>query len=163
MRKLRAVNFDDTDDVLFIAECFVRCKDALPDDVVDSIEWQVCSIERNAKNKRTLPYLAIVDDKRAGFIQCIETSTGIGELHAVLLPQYRKANNAYYFLRLLVNYLIEELGFYKLKAPVSVTNAKAERLLRFMGFKKEGMLDGEFVKDGKRSNLLLLKLLKTDL
>lgn len=62
-----------------------------------------------------------------------------------------------------IDYCFNELHLKKLKAQIYPFNHRVKTLLKFAGFKPDGILRGETLKGGKLTNIEVYSLLKEDL
>jgi RimJ/RimL family protein N-acetyltransferase len=163
MERLRLVPVDFNKDSNFLNQCLKACVEHLERQATDNTILSVLHLEESV-NKGTIHlFKALADDKEVGMMTLEFHPNDITEIHAVLLPNERKGFRAVIFLKMMCDYVFQELGKYKIKALVQrLKRNPAEVVARRVGFKKEGLLKGEWNGYHERGDVLILGYLKTD-
>jgi ribosomal-protein-alanine N-acetyltransferase len=65
-------------------------------------------------------------------------------------------------LKVFVEYGFSNIGIHRIEAHVETGNGNSEKLLKKIGFKKEGLLRERLYYKGKHQSLMIYSLLRTD-
>lgn len=112
-------------------------------------------------------FIALVDDQPVGCFW-IEVAYGVGRVRGALFNRFKNVWNGVYFMKWLVRYGFETVGFRKLDHEMMLyskhdhDSAAKERLLKLLGFTKRAILPEALMVNGKPKDTILLDLLKRD-
>jgi len=116
---------------------------------------------------RTYPYFFVIveNNEFAGLVYLdnfIGDSKNLhsAELTTCMIPKYWGAYTRLCAIQF-INYCFVNCGLKKIKACVYPENSRVKNLLEFSGFKKEGILKGETLKNGKLQDIEVYGCLKT--
>lgn len=163
MEDLRLVPIDFNQDANFVNECLKACVEHLERHTTENTVLSVLFLEEQVKQKNTQVFKGLANGKPVGMMILVLYPNAISEVHAVLLPEERKGLRALSFLHMMSDYVFNTLNQFKLKVQIkrSAQNP-AEIISRRVGFKKEGLLKGEWNGLHERGDALLLAYLKSD-
>lgn len=159
-KTVELLNVDNPAHAEFLYDVAMACKDYYFNDYDNDIIVMIQQSKQAIQQGLIKAFLAKVEDKPVGIIWVERDHYDIGFVRAGIMPEYRNGVFAKYFLNQFVKFCFEKLGFRKLVATFTTEQKTIERLLRDMGFTKEGLLKEELVKDGRPVDLLRLALLK---
>ena len=115
---------------------------------------------------KTYPYfyLIVEDDKVAGFVYL---DNFIGDSKTLYSAELTTCMNPKYWgdytricAILFMDYCFNTCGFKKIKACIYPQNHRVKSLLKFAGFKQEGLLKGETLRNGKLQDIEVYGCLK---
>lgn len=144
----------------FVYDLGLVCKDDLLDDYSNDIILVIADSQCRIANGTTQAFLCRVDGQMAGIVWVDLDPKGIGYIHAGLMPEFRKGFTALHFLRLFIGFCFETLSLRKLEMYLPPRNYRAEKLVRRLGFKKEGFRKEATLIDGKPQHHVVLALTK---
>lgn len=163
MEDLRLVPIDFNQDANFVNECLKACVEHLERHTTENSVLSVLFLEEQAQKGTLQIFKGIADNKAVGMMILNLFPNSIAEVQAVLLPQERKGLRALSFLHMMSDYAFNTLNQFKLKALVRrLKKNPAEVIARRVGFKKEGILKGEWNGYTERGDVLILAYLKSD-
>lgn len=93
-------------------------------------------------------WVALTDDKLIGFYRIHALNTITYQIHAFILPEFRK-KYAKQSGELILHWCLDMLEFNKLVAEIPFKYENVYRFTKSMGFKDEGINRQSFLKDGK--------------
>ncbi len=145
---------------------YLRYEKFLNDDYAAKVNYE--NILNLIENCRDLFFVFLneEDDDFAGFVY-LDNLTGNndkihgGEITVCFEKKYwgkftRQAAREFF------NYCFNTLGFTKIKAQIYPFNSRVKNILTYSGFKKDGVLRGETMKNGKITDVEVYSLLKSD-
>jgi hypothetical protein len=163
MEQLKLVPINFNQDANFVNQCLKACIEHLERHTTDNTVLSVLFLEEQAQKGNLQIFKGLVDDEPVGMMILNLFPNSIAEVQAVLLPQQRKGSRALTFLHMMSDYVFTDLKLYKLKALVRrMKKNPAEVIARRVGFKKEGILKGEWNGYTERGDVLILAYLKSD-
>lgn len=163
MENLKLVPIDFNKDANFVNQCLKACIEHLERHTTDNTVLSVLFLEDEARKGSLQIFKGLVDDEPVGMMILNLFPNKIAEVQAVLLPKQRKGFRALTFLHMMTDYVFKNLNLYKLKALVRrMKKNPAEVIARRVGFKKEGILKGEWNGYAERGDVLILAYLKSD-
>lgn len=142
----------------FMFDLGMVCKAQFLNDAEPDIIPVMNEYARMLEAGTTQAFICLEEGKKAGIIWVEFDRYGVGYLRAGLLPEYRKGWTALYFLRQFIEFCFNTAKLRKLVANVEPANQAAEKILRRLGFKKQGMDIDAVVVDGKPVTFLVLFL-----
>lgn len=154
------LNPHNNHELAFMAQLIHECRDQLTDDLSQDIAFQVCALEQDILAKRAFCLLVLHDGVPIGAAWC-DLAGDVATLSAGLLKDWRRGWVAVVALREVLAVAFAH-GIRKVKATIPITNRPAEKVCRWVGMKKEGMLRAEYLKDGEPIGVVLLGLLKSE-
>lgn len=161
-RTVEKLDVNQSEHAGFVYDLAMACQDELLDDYQDDIILLISQMERDLKAGNIIGFLCRVDGEKCGLIWVQKAPRDIGELHAAMLPKFRKsmAGHAMYFLKTFIPFCFDRLKLRKLRAMIPVYLKRPERLLRRYGFQKAGLHREETMKDGRPESVVELYLLR---
>jgi hypothetical protein len=141
-------------------------RDILLDDFNSDVILFIQDMQRELSAQNATGWVCKVDGEPAGILWVSVDTRGIGEMFGGCLPEYRKglARHTASFSRAFLDYCFhpDGLNLRKVRAETPVYNHKAEKLLKGLGFRKEGLLQAETLRNGKPENHVRLRLLREE-
>lgn len=163
MEALKLTPVDFNQDANFINQCLRACVEHLERHTTDNTVLSVLHLEDQVQQGTTQVFKGLADGKAVGMMILVLYPNGISEVQAVLLPDERKGLRALMFLHMMCDYAFNTLNQFKLKVQIKRSSRNpAEVISRRVGFKKEGLLKGEWNGLYQRGDALLLGYLKSD-
>ena len=112
-------------------------------------------------------FWVIIDDETRdlmGFAYLENLIGGGGKIHSAevttcFYPRYW-GNSTKVAAKKFIKYCFKKIKLKKLKALVFEQNFKTKAILKYVGFKKEALLKGETLKNGKMQNIVIYSILK---
>ena len=83
---------------------------------------------------------------------------GTAEYKILIDSNYHKKGYAFEASKKLLEHAFQKLNLYKVNLGVSELNKSALSLYNYLGFKKEGVLVGQILKDNKRINIISMSI-----
>lgn len=168
MKSIQSLNLLNPEHALFMHDLAVACKEDFLNDHENDIILLINEYERKLRNGSTKAFLVKVDNEKAGIIWVDIDTYDVGRIRAGLLPAYRQGILSLNLLRDFIKYCFSSLNLRKLDAEIVLSlnrygkrqTAPAERLLRHLGFKKEGLVNEALLKNGVARDTVLLGLTK---
>jgi hypothetical protein len=162
MKTVETLNLLKPEHSMFMHDLAMVCKDDFLNDYDNDIILIINEYERQIKKGQTKAFLVRINGEKAGIIW-VEMMYGVGRLRAGLLPKYRQGVRSYNLLKDFARYCFDSLKLRKLDAELVLPNdskktSAGERLLRHLGFKKEGLLKEALLRNGEPHNTILLGL-----
>lgn len=159
MRSLRELDISNNEDFVFLGELFWQCKDRLTDETNKDIPKMVAWIEQQIGWGKAKALIGMINQKPVGvIIAWLDGDTAL--VTAGLLKENRNAGNAVRFLKLFLSVAFQKYGLYKVSFRIATDNRAAEKVCRFVGAKKEGLLREEEKRKEGRADLVLLSITK---
>lgn len=124
--------------------------------ISDLIEWYRADYSRHPQE---IVYIITDETKNIGYATVKKESKDITELGIVIGPSFRKKRYAFNALKCLCHKTFE-LGTRKIKARIISYNKAAISLVEQVGFKFEGCLRQELLKNGQYVDLTVYSLFK---
>lgn len=142
-------------------------RDILLDDYNNDVILFIQDMQRELSRQDAKGWICKVNGVPAGVLWVSVDSRQIGELFGGCLPEFRQglAKNVARFSIDFVDWCFNQqqgLGLRKLRAETPVYNHQAEKLLKHLGFRKEGLLLAETMRNGKPENHVRLRLLREE-
>jgi hypothetical protein len=159
---LQWLNPDEPEHLRFLGELLVACGGGLFDAATDDPILTVCMLEQDVRMGRSVCALALVDGRPVGALWAEAKAHEVFNLYGGMMPWNGLRSPALPILKAFCTLLFEYQGAHKLTAEVACWNRKAERLMRHVGFKKEGLLRDAVEHHGKRENAVLLGYLRNE-
>jgi len=106
-------------------------------------------------------FIGYLNNKPYGVIYVELSMRKIATIHACCGKERNFFTNIK-VMRAFIKYLFETVKVNKIKIDVLVYDTNAEFVARCVGFRKEGVLREEVMKNGKAQNMILLSLTKSD-
>lgn len=165
MKTIQTLNLLNPEHALFMHDLAQSCKEDFLNDYENDIILLINEYERRIKNGSTKAFLVKIDGSQAGIIWVDIDIYEVGRIRAGLLPQFRQGVRSLRILKDFVRYCFDSLKLRKLDAEIILPldkqlTASAERLLRHIGFKKEGLIKEALLKNGVAHHSVLLGLTK---
>jgi RimJ/RimL family protein N-acetyltransferase len=154
------LNPSNSEHMAFMFDLATACKEDFLDDFNQDEILLLHQYADCIKSGQTTAFIAKADGKNAGIIWVDVTPTKIGYLHVGLLPEFRKGFNALGLIRDFMTFCFNTLELRKLEASIPTKNITIEKLLRRLGFTKEGVQMEATVVNGESENHVLLAMTK---
>lgn len=158
------INLDNADHAGFIYDLINECRAEFLSDFEDDELLVIAEYRDRIKNGQTVGFLGKVDGQPIGAIWVDIDRYKIGNMYAGAIPQYRGGIAAYRFLKQFIEFCFESMDLRKLEAKILFrgrTKNTPERLVRKLGFKKQGMDWDSTLINGESVDHLVFALTKT--
>lgn len=136
----------------------VECQDDFLNDHENDIVAMLHEYSEGIKTGDVVAFLISLGGVKAGVIWVEIDRYGVGNLHAGLMPEFRKGFTAYKCLREFVGFCFRKLDLRSLEAHIPTHNKVTEKLLRRFGFRKFGLRPEAILVNGEPEAFVLLYL-----
>lgn len=166
MQTVEVLNLSNRDHAGFMYDLAKVCQKDFLNDHDNDIILLMNEYERALDDGSCKAFLAKVDDAPAGIIWVEIDRYGVGRVRAGLMPEFRRGHTAYRFMRQFIDYCFNRLSLRKLDAELTLwrdqnrSSMAAEKILRRIGFRKQGLIEDAMLIDGKPYDTLLFGLTK---
>jgi hypothetical protein len=152
MRTVEKLNLLNPEHSAFAYDLAMACQNEFIDDYNPDIILLLEEFSHRLKEGDTKAFLCKVDGQKAGIIWVEIDRYEIGFLRGGMMPAYRNGFHIWWFFKEFIEYCFQGLKLRKLQADVPVWNRRIEKLVRLIGFKKEGIIFEASMKNGVPEN-----------
>lgn len=161
MKSVIQLDFKNKEHRAFFFDVLLEARDTWEhDDSYDAIEF-VTLVDRGVQAGVCKAFIGVVNGNMAGVIWVDHDRMRVGTLHGALLPKYQNGFFSKWFVREFLSYCFNTLNLRKVMVELPVFNVKADKLLKNLGFKREGLLKDHFTINGVSKYAVLLGLSKS--
>lgn len=166
MQTVEVLNLSNRDHAGFMYDLATVCQKDFLNDYDNDVILLMNEYERAIDDGSCKAFLAKVEDQPAGIIWTEIDRYGVGRVRAGLMPEFRRGHIAYSFMRQFIDYCFNVLSLRKLDAELTLwrdrnrSSMAAEKILRRIGFRKQGLIEDALLIGGKPYDTLLFGLTK---
>jgi RimJ/RimL family protein N-acetyltransferase len=144
----------------FVYDLAMACKEELLNDFESDIIVFINQAQRKIASGYVHAFMCKVDGEAVGSIWVERDDYGIGYVRFGVLPEARNAFKAKWFLAQFLGYCFGALSLRKVVSLFEPAQRPMEKLLRDLGFRKEGFFRAELMRHGEPVDIVRLGLLK---